>query len=86
MPASIRELLAIPGVVEVRFAVRTDSTFPDEVFCDQSFVASNQTCFNPLLTWAKREGSNFVLPMPGTAWRKLGFTKQTQTIYFIPWD
>ena len=86
MPASIRELLAIPGVVEVRFAVCMDTTFPDVVSCDQAFVASNQTCFNPLLAWATREGSNFVLPMPGTLWRKLEFTKQTQTIYFIPWD
>lgn len=86
MPTTIRELLAIPGVVEVRFAVCTDSTFPDEVSCDQAYVATDQDCFVSLLAWGTREGSDGVQPMPGTLWHSLGFTKQPQNIYFIPWD
>lgn len=85
MQDAMKRLGAIEGVSEVALGVCDDSEFPDEVFCDQVYVAGDISCYDALRAWAAEEEADGVWCLPGRCGPVYGM-KKAHTIYFIPWD
>lgn len=85
MQDAMKQLVSIEGVSEVALGVCDDSEFPDEVFCDQVFVAGDTSCYDALRAWAAKEEADGVWCLPGRHGPVYGM-KKANTIYFIPWD
>lgn len=86
MPDSIRRLLAIPGVHDVRLALCEDSVLPDEVSIDQLLVAARADSEELVWNWSQSEGACSFMALSGSSAALAGFTETVESVMLIMWD